>query len=76
MAKDEKAVPEADKPAKVVIEVPVKEEVAKEQKKIFQLSSFKEETNVVSERPKSQRKALEGSKKLILEALKKHEFSP
>ena len=60
----------------MVIEVPVKEEVAEEEKKIFQLSSFKEEINVVSERPKSQRKALEDSKKLILEALKKHEFSP
>ena len=67
VAEDEKAVPEAEKPA----EVPVKEE----EKKIAQQPSFKEETNVVSELPESQRKALEDLKKLILEALEKHEFS-
>uniref|UniRef100_A0A7C9EGD1 CRAL-TRIO domain-containing protein n=1 Tax=Opuntia streptacantha TaxID=393608 RepID=A0A7C9EGD1_OPUST len=67
VAEDEKAVPEAEKPA----EVPVEEE----EKKIAQQPSFKEETNVVSELPESQRKALEDLKKLILEALEKHEFS-
>jgi len=72
VAEDEKAVAEAEKPAEVVTEVPVNEEV---DKKVAQQASFKEETNVVSELPESQRKALEDLKKLIQEALEKHEFS-
>lgn len=72
VAEDEKAVAEAEKPAEVVTEVPVNEEV---EKKVAQKASFKEETNVVSELPESQRKALEDLKKLIQEALEKHEFS-
>ncbi|KAL8138290.1 hypothetical protein V2J09_004291 [Rumex salicifolius] len=39
-------------------------------------STFKEESNVVGELPGSQRKALDELKKLIQEALNKHEFSP
>ncbi|XP_010683337.2 patellin-3 [Beta vulgaris subsp. vulgaris] len=43
--------------------------------KIAQQVSFKEETNVASELPELHRKALEDLKKLIQEALEKHEFS-
>ncbi|CAN1175580.1 PATL3 [Linum perenne] len=43
--------------------------------KIVQSVSFKEETNVVSELPEAQKKALEELKVLIKEALDKNEFS-
>lgn len=46
-----------------------------EKEKISQSVSFKEETNVVSELPESQKKALEELKVLIQEALNKHEFT-
>ncbi|WJX43495.1 hypothetical protein P8452_30585 [Trifolium repens] len=44
-------------------------------KKNLQSVSFKEETNVVSELPESQKKALDELKQLIQEALNKHEFT-
>ncbi|GAB4861465.1 hypothetical protein Ancab_036667 [Ancistrocladus abbreviatus] len=45
------------------------------EKKIEQSVSFKEESNVASELPESQRKALDELKKLVQEALNKHEFT-
>ncbi|KAI4320205.1 hypothetical protein MLD38_033710 [Melastoma candidum] len=47
----------------------------KEEYKITQVASFKEETYVVAELPEEQRKALEELRKLIREALEKHELS-
>ncbi|GMH00348.1 hypothetical protein Nepgr_002187 [Nepenthes gracilis] len=70
--------PETDeKPALHDEEAAVLEEksVPAENQKIVQSDSFNEETNVVSDLPESQRKALEEFKKLIKEALEKHEFT-
>ncbi|GMH21787.1 hypothetical protein Nepgr_023629 [Nepenthes gracilis] len=49
--------------------------VPDEGQKIEESVSFKEETNVVSELPELERKALEEIKKLIQEALNRHEFT-
>ncbi|KAK9743271.1 hypothetical protein RND81_03G227900 [Saponaria officinalis] len=87
MAEETKApevvVPEAETPLtaeKEVATTPEKEvekpEVeAADAEKIAEEVSFKEETNVVSELPESQRKALDELKKLIQEACAKREFS-
>lgn len=70
-------VPEApEKPAPVVEEeIAVEAEKPKEEAKITQSVSFKEETNVVGELPEAQKKALDEFKQLIQEALNKHEFT-
>ncbi|KAL5073459.1 hypothetical protein RYX36_012443 [Vicia faba] len=64
-----------EKPAEAVAETakPADETVA--DNKISQSVSFKEETNVVSELPDLQKKALDELKQLIQEALNKHEFT-
>ncbi|KNA21441.1 hypothetical protein SOVF_043240 [Spinacia oleracea] len=73
--------PEPEKPDVEPTEKPIEEsaeaevEAAEPEKKIAQQISFKEETNVASELPEPQRKALEDLKKLIQESLEKHEFS-
>ncbi|CAJ2655340.1 unnamed protein product [Trifolium pratense] len=64
---------ETEKPAEDV--KPADETAAATDKKILQSVSFKEETNVVSELPESQKKALDELKQLIQEALNKHEFT-
>ncbi|KAI4388827.1 hypothetical protein MLD38_001122 [Melastoma candidum] len=46
----------------------------KDDEKITQVPSFKEETYVVAELPEEQRKALEELRKLVREALEKHEL--
>ncbi|KAF7836415.1 patellin-3-like [Senna tora] len=65
----EKPAEEPEKPA-VVEEVVVAEA---EKPKITQSVSFKEESNVVSELPEAQKKALDELKQLIQESLNKHE---
>ncbi|GAB4844765.1 hypothetical protein Ancab_038154 [Ancistrocladus abbreviatus] len=62
-AAEESVTAEAEKPAPV------------DEKKIEQSVSFKEESNVASELPEYQRKALDELKKLVQEALNKHEFT-
>lgn len=57
------------------IEAAIEEEKSKEEVKITQSVSFKEETNVVGELPEAQKKALDELKQLIQEALNKHEFT-
>ncbi|XP_021748636.1 patellin-3-like [Chenopodium quinoa] len=70
-AEAEKPVVESAEPEK-----PVEESTTEaEPEKIAKQDSFKEETNVASELPEAQRKALEDLKKLIQESLEKHEFS-
>jgi hypothetical protein len=67
------AAEETEKPAEDA--KPADETAAATDKKNLQSVSFKEETNVVSELPESQRKALDDLKRLIQEALNKHEFT-
>ncbi|XP_074304787.1 patellin-3-like [Silene latifolia] len=81
----EVVVPEAEKEvstppaaAAVVVEGEAEKAVDAEvadAEKIVEQPSFKEETNVVSELPEFQRKAIEELKKLIQDACAKHEFS-
>lgn len=65
---------EAEKPAEVVADK-VADETVVDESKVSQSVSFKEETNVVSELPDVQKKALDELKQLIQEALNKHEFT-
>ncbi|KAL9234607.1 hypothetical protein vseg_009461 [Gypsophila vaccaria] len=65
-------VPEKDKPTADAVAVV---EASDDAEKIAEEVSFKEETNVVSELPDSQRKALDDLKNLILEACAKRQFS-
>lgn len=65
---------EAEKPAEVVADK-VADETVVDESKVSQSVSFKEETNVVSELPEVQKKALDELKQLIQEALNKHEFT-
>ncbi|KAK2379533.1 patellin-3 [Trifolium repens] len=67
------AAEETEKPAEDA--KPADETAAATDKKNLQSVSFKEETNVVSELPESQKKALDELKQLIQEALNKHEFT-
>jgi hypothetical protein len=67
------AAEETEKPAEDA--KPADETAAATDKKNLQSVSFKEETNVVSELPESQKKALVDFKQLIQEALNKHEFT-
>jgi hypothetical protein len=67
------AAEETEKPAEDA--KPADETAAATDKKNLQSVSFKEETNVVSELPESQKKALNDFKQLIQEALNKHEFT-
>ncbi|KAH9627021.1 hypothetical protein KSS87_020670 [Heliosperma pusillum] len=76
----EVVVPEAEKEASTPVKAVVEAEKAVENEavdseKIIEQPSFKEETNVVSELPEFQRKAIEELKKLIQDACAKHEFS-
>ncbi|GAB2217526.1 hypothetical protein Drorol1_Dr00000723 [Drosera rotundifolia] len=74
--------PTAPEPEAVVADVAVAEttkEAVKgeeEKKRIAASVSFKEETNVVGDLPEAQRKALEELRKLVRDALDKHEFIP
>ena len=52
-----------------------KPKVVEEGEKMTESVSFKEESNVVSDLPESQRKALEELKVLVKEAMEKHEFT-
>ncbi|XP_027354360.1 patellin-2-like isoform X2 [Abrus precatorius] len=73
------AADEAEKPAGTTTEEVVVEEAKAQQagveEKISQSVSFKEESNVVGDLPEAQKKALDELKKLIQEALNKHELS-
>ncbi|XP_042509402.1 patellin-3-like [Macadamia integrifolia] len=72
-------VEEATKPTVIIEEVAATEEAEKpkvtEEKAIAQSVSFKEESNIVSDLPNPEKKALEELKQLIQEALNKHEFT-
>ncbi|XP_074273347.1 patellin-3-like [Silene latifolia] len=70
----EKSVVASETTEVAAVEVP-EETVVDDEKKITQSVSFKEETNVVSELPEYQRKALDELKKLITDACAKREFS-
>ncbi|KAL9269823.1 Patellin-3-like protein, partial [Drosera capensis] len=59
-----------------VVETTKAEVKEKKRKKIAASVSFKEETNVVRDLPEAQRKALEELRKLVRDALDKHEFIP
>ncbi|XP_058766698.1 patellin-3-like [Vicia villosa] len=64
-----------EKPAEAVAETAKPADETATENKISQSVSFKEETNVVSELPELQKKALDDLKQLIQEALNKHEFT-
>ncbi|XP_058762757.1 patellin-3-like [Vicia villosa] len=64
-----------EKPAEAVAETAKPADEPAAENKISQSVSFKEETNVVSELPELQKKALDDLKQLIQEALNKHEFT-
>ncbi|KAI5389141.1 hypothetical protein KIW84_074695 [Lathyrus oleraceus] len=69
-------VPEdPEKPAEAVTENAKPADETAAENKISQSVSFKEETNVVSELPELQKKALDELKQLIKEALNKREFT-
>lgn len=70
----DKEVATPEKAVEKEVEKPVEAE-ATEPEKIAEDVSFKEETNVVSELPENQSKALDELKKLILDACAKREFS-
>lgn len=64
-----------EKPAEETAVETLEAEAEKAEKKIAESASFKEETNVVGELPDPQKKAIDEFKKLIQEALDKHEFT-
>lgn len=78
-AEPEKPVAAAAATEEVVAAVEAEEkekpQIAATDGKISQSVSFKEETNVASELPEAQKKALDELKQLIQNALNKHEFS-
>ncbi|KAJ4835346.1 hypothetical protein Tsubulata_049208 [Turnera subulata] len=75
-AAEEEPVAAAAAAEEAAIEAAIEEEKpTKEEAKIAQSSSFKEETNVVGELPENQKKALDELKQLIQDALNKHEFT-
>ncbi|CDP10711.1 unnamed protein product [Coffea canephora] len=64
-----------EKPAEEAAVETLEAEAEKAEEKIAESASFKEETNVVEELPDPQKKAIDEFKKLIREALDKHEFT-
>ncbi|GAU37963.1 hypothetical protein TSUD_269780 [Trifolium subterraneum] len=75
-ASEEAEKPAEDlKPADETVVEAAADAAAVTDKKILQSVSFKEETNVVSELPEPQKKALDELKQVIQEALNKHEFT-